>query len=880
MSRWATQKGLGGGLCAVALLALAPAVAQAAPRVRVGRAPVLPARASATGPVPGSERLHVTVVLSPRDPAGLTAYATAVSTPGSPVYHRYLSVAQFAQRYGPSSGQIAAVRSALRAQGLAPGDVSANGLSIGVSATADRLEQAFSTQLERVALPSGRTALTNTEAPALGAGAAPYVQTVVGLNTLAVPHPEALTRARSAAVEPMAAPLVATGGPQPCATAVSAAAANPITYTADQVASAYSFSSLYANSDKGAGQTVALYELEGNFPGDVTAFQSCYGTSASVTYKTVDGGPPSPSQSQGDGVETELDIENVVGLAPKASIVVYQAPNSDSGSAGSGPYDAYAAIVSDDTAKVISTSWGLCEAYEGSTDADAEHTLFEEAAVQGQTVVAASGDAGSADCYGSTGTGPTTLAVDDPGSQPFVTSVGGTQLSSLGPPPTEAVWNGGCSRGACGGGGGGGISTLWAMPSYQSQALSTLNVINAKSSNAPCGAPAGGYCREVPDVSADADPSTGYLVYYGGNGSATDSSAWQTIGGTSGAAPLWAALVALANASSACSAGPVGFLNPALYGVASGAVTGVTYASAFHDVTAGDNDIFGTNAGQYHAGTGFDMASGLGTPDAAALPGALCQASSGGTTTVTVPTTTTTTPTTTTRTTPTTPTPTPRPKLTVGNPGAQTTIVGAPVHLQIAVNSSDRGSLTYYSAGLPAGLFINPSTGIIYGTPTQPGRSAVAVAAADSVGAAGGTAFQWTVAGLPTAARTAVSGLASRRAKISFILSAGAYEPALASLQVGLPAGLSFGSLARGLAVNGPGRARLTFSAHVSHGVLTLILAAPSSGAQVTISSPALRVSTGLARRARRHRAGTMRVALTATDAGQQTTALIIKLKP
>ena len=127
-----------------------------------------------------------------------------------------------------------------------------------------------------------------------------------------------------------------------------------------------------------------------------------------------------------------------------------------------------------------------------------------------------------------------TAAVDDPASQPYVTGVGGTSLASIGPRPSESVWNDGVTVGA----GGGGVSSFWTMPTYQSAAPSSLRVINSGSSGSACGASSGD-CREVPDVSADADPATGYTIYWNGGGSSdpTQQEGWQVVGGTSGAAP-------------------------------------------------------------------------------------------------------------------------------------------------------------------------------------------------------------------------------------------------------------------------------------------------------------------------------------------------------
>ena len=409
---------------------------------------------------------------------------------------------------------------------------------------------------------------------------ASYVLGVAGLDDLYLPHALDL-RKPQATPRRSATPRVVTGGPQPCSTAVTDAPDNDA-YTADQIASAYNFSSLYGAGDEGAGITVALFELEPDLTSDIAAYQSCYGTSATVNYIEEDGGAGSGA---GSG-EAALDIEDIIGLAPLATIDVYQAPNS-----GTGLIDNYTAIVDKDTAQVVSTSWGLCESEAGSAILSEEATLFEQAATQGQSVFAAAGDDGSTDCQ------TNSLAVDDPGSQPYVTSVGGTTLSALGPPPSETVWNE-SSNGA--GAGGGGISSLNTMPSYQSSAPPSLNVINANSSGSPCGAAPGSYCREVPDVSANADPYTGYLIYYEGS--------WTGIGGTSAAAPLWAAYSALVDASSACGGKRVGFANPALYDAAAS-----HYSSDYHDITSGNNDYTPEGYERWALSRRLRLRHGLGT---------------------------------------------------------------------------------------------------------------------------------------------------------------------------------------------------------------------------------------------------------------------------
>jgi hypothetical protein len=555
-------------------------------------------------------RLAVDVVMQPSDPAALASFATAVSTPGSALYHHFLAPGAFPQRFGPTAAAVSAVESDLQSVGLHPGMISADHLIIPVTATASELSKAFSTSLDRVRL-DGRMAYVNTSAPMFSGAAKNDVIGVVGLDDLYQEQHMSL-------IPPLHhshGATSATGGEAvnphetQCSGAVSIESQEG-GYDAQQIEQAYDFSSVYSAGDEGARVTVGLYELEPFLSSDISTYESCYGISTSVTVKDVDGGAGS-----GDGSgESALDIEDVAGFAPDASIEVFEAPNSNAGA-----LDNYEAMIGSrtDHPDVISTSWGLCESDEGETAAESEATVFEEAAADGQSVFAAAGDSGSEDCYSAqSDSGPENLAVDDPGSQPDVTSVGGTTMSALGPPPSEVVWN--QNNFDEEGAGGGGVSTFWKMPSYQSNAPAGLNVINGESSRSQCGASTGEYCRELPDVSADADPEYGLIIYYSG-----DDAGWQPIGGTSMDAPMWAAITALvdADSKSACD-GSVGFANPALYDVAASA-----YSSSFHDITSGNNDLTGTNNSLYEAGTGYDMASGLGTPDLGGLAAHLCSAS-------------------------------------------------------------------------------------------------------------------------------------------------------------------------------------------------------------------------------------------------------------
>ena len=785
--------------CALILAALFPVAAARAAAVRVGQAPPTPAGATFVGMVPAATTLHLSVALRPRDPSALAAYARAVSTPGSARYRRYLTPWQFARRFGATAAQVSAVRRSLRAQGLTLGALSRGGLSISVVATAAGVERAFSLSLTRMALPGGGTAIRASAAPALPASLARTIQSVVGLNTTTAPRP-LLDRAQSGSGgAPRARGDVVTAGPQPC-TAASAAAPGQQAFTADQIASAYGFSGLYGAGDNGGGVTVAVYELEPDDPADIAAYQSCYGTHATISYVPVDHGA---GTGPGTG-EAALDIENLIGLAPNVNVLVYQGPNSNSGSPGSGPYDTFSAIVNQNRARVVTVSWGQCENALGQADAVAENTLFQQATVQGQSIVAASGDSGAEDCDTGGALPETQVAVDDPSSQPFVTGVGGTTIQALGPRPTESVWNKGgtiLSGMLQPGATGGGVSTLWPMPAPQLDSAAALNVRTAQATGSICGHP-GGFCREVPDVAADSDPATGYLIYWNGRGEVSGETAgWQGIGGTSGASPLWAALLALTDSSRACAGAPVGFVNPALYAAAGGA-----YATDFNDVATGNNDFTGTNGGRYAATAGYDPATGLGTPNAASLAATLCANT-----------------------------------IRLTNPGAHRSTVYQSVSLRLHATASFGASLTYAASGLPPGLKVNAATGQISGRLTRAGRYTVRASAHDDQSQTAGTSFRWTVGGPPAISHVSLRRLAAGP-RLTFTVTAGKDAPDLRTLDITVPRVLMVAP-GRGVSVTGTARkpAHLRFSDHARQGtVLTIKLRKTARSVRITIAPPSL----------------------------------------
>jgi hypothetical protein len=600
-----------------------------APLVHLGTAARPLPGTKALGELSASRVMSLGIAFAPRDPEALEAYATAVNRPGSASFGHFITPTQFRNELGPTPAAIAEVTAVLRAEGFAVSPPSGNGLIMPVTARVAVVQKALRVTMRAYKLTGGTNGWAATTAPELPGSIANDVTAVLGLDNLVAPHNfmERSRRTHAVATTPArtttptaATPLASNGGPQACKGAAEGARGGGWTF--NQLASTYGVEGLYDHGAHGQSETVDIFELEPFARSDISTFDTCYfgATGAAqmlhrLSVVAVNGGIP---EGPGSG-EASLDVEDISALAPQATINVYEAPSSYIGTQYA-TNDIYNAMVNADTANVISTSWGLCEpAFEIASPGaqEVENEIFEEAAAQGQSVFAAAGDSGSDDCaLGSTPTSPP-LAVDDPAGQPFVVGVGGTSLLSDARQPAERVWNDGPS----GGGGGGGISATWPSPAWQADSgvPGIRNSYSRSASHAFClphGAAAGAAafvppCREVPDVTIDADENTGTSWYQ------ADQGGWSTIGGTSTAAPMWAAITTDIASSNSCAELAVnaknhhrdlGFVAPALYEAA--ATAG---GADFNDITKGNNDTFGLGKG-YPATAGYDMASGLGSP--------------------------------------------------------------------------------------------------------------------------------------------------------------------------------------------------------------------------------------------------------------------------
>jgi hypothetical protein len=604
----------GGALGPVAFAGLALSTSGAAdaalqPKMTLPQAaPAIPAGTAQVGAAPSSQVLNLDVVLQGQNASGLSQAVAAVSTPGSPEYHHYLTAAQFAEEYGPAESTVAQVSSALRSEGLTVGTPEPGSPLLPVSGTAAVVSAAFGTPLEQVQAPGGSLAVVNTASPEVPSSLQGLVTGVVGMDGLYREHSmlrrhtpassagTATPTTPSSSPNTTTAPSGSTGSgstshglvshastPQACAAAASLAPPGSGVYTSTTLAEDFGLNQVFSQGRTGVGQTIGIVEFEKYLPSDFAAFESCYGLTNPIRNVEVDGGPGGPASGGG---EAALDTELAAFNAPSASLVVYQAPNGGDVVT----FDVFNRIASDDTAQVVSTSWGNCEAMVPTSDLNTENAIFQRMALQGQTVIAAAGDSGSEDCFtANQQTGSAlSLAVDDPGAQPDVISAGGTTLTSSGV-GNQTVWNQckGVPRTICAndidgqtlryGAGGGGYSSYWGKPSYQDHLTTNPN-------------------RAVPDLSYPSDPQNSSVVAY-------FSGSWGGVGGTSVASPTNAGLFADTNQGCYSQLGMVG---PNLYANGN--------SLNFTDVETGNNDFTDTNGGQYVALPGFDAASGWGTP--------------------------------------------------------------------------------------------------------------------------------------------------------------------------------------------------------------------------------------------------------------------------
>ena len=593
--------------CALALLTSAAALHAAVPN-RIG-ALSGGSRAAVAHSIPPRARLAADLGQAPLDrilpsvtlhfnmssdqQAALSQLILDQQNPSSPRYHQWLTPAQYGAQFGLSSADLTRVQTWLTAQGLKVTAVSPSSNFITVSGSVAQVQTAFGTSIHSLS-SEGEQHISNVVDPVLPAALTAVVNGITGLNDFKLK-----ARAQTRLVRP---------------NFTSSQSGNHYLAPGDFY-TIYDVSPLLASSINGTGVTIAVMGQTDIALSDVSTFRSVSGLAANQPTVRLFG--PDPGTSNNDVPEATLDVEWSGAVAPSASIV-YVNSNDVIG------LSLINAITSN-VAPIISISYGDCESAWGQSNLITLNQYFQQANVQGQTIVGPGGDSGATDCDYNSSVAADGLAVDFPASSPFVTGAGGamfnegtttgatnywsatngtTQGSATGYIP-EAVWNETSTANGLSSGGGG-ISAYFSKPAWQvgSGVPSDLS-------------------RDVPDISLNAAyVHDGYLYCVQGSCvtgyRAADGQTLSVVGGTSVATPSFAGILALVEQKTGSR---IGNANPQIYGLANSTF----YNNVFHDITTGNNNspcVQGSpncpNGGSigFTAGTGYDLATGWGTIDA------------------------------------------------------------------------------------------------------------------------------------------------------------------------------------------------------------------------------------------------------------------------
>ena len=492
--------------------------------------------------------MNLAIALPLRDPAGLTDLLRQIYDPASPNYRHYLTPEQFAERFGPVESDYQAVVAFADANGLRVTARHLNRVLLDVSGSVADVERALHVKLNTYRHPTeNRTFYAPDAEPSLDL-TVPILH-ISGLNNYSLPRPRLksleLVNGHNAAPN-------AGSGPSGSFMGKDFRAAYAPGVTLD-----------------GTGQIVGLLQFDGYTASDITHYESTAGLpNVPLQNVLIDGATGSPSHSGGE-VEVSLDIEMAISMATNLSkVIIYEAPDAS-------PFvDLLSQMANDNLAKQLSCSWYVAD---GPAEPAAD-VIFQQMAAQGQSFFSASGDN---DAF--------TGLIAFPGDTPYITLVGGTTLTTTGPGGSyvsETVWNWGIEYGRDGIGSGGGVSTQYGIPDWQKNISMAANQGSTT-------------MRNTPDVALAADH-----IYVRADGydyiEAGTSCACGVAGGIHGLGQPTGV---------AAGQPPVGFLNPLLDTIGSGA----NYSSAFHDIAAGNNTWSGSPT-NFYAVTGYDLCTGWGTP--------------------------------------------------------------------------------------------------------------------------------------------------------------------------------------------------------------------------------------------------------------------------
>ncbi len=628
-----------GWIAAFALASTAVAAQTPAPRIRseISNVAVSPLRATQqplgstqfdAGRMPSDAKLNgMSIVFnrSTAQEAHLQALIAAQQDPRSPQYHQWLSPEQFGARFGMAQSDMDKVQTWLQQQGFAIASVARGRNMIRFSGTAGQVEQAFQTQMHYFKT-NGETHFAPATLLSVPTAIAPTIAAVRNLSDFR-PRPMHISTHR----------------------AFTSGQSGNVFFAPGDIAVTYDINPLYSPGGMtGAGQSIAIVGQSAVLASDIEAFETAAGLPVKDPVMVlVPGSGASKVVAGGDEGESDLDIEWSGAIAKGATIDFVYTGNGGNLNA----FDSIAYAIDEKIAPIISVSYGACETALGGFSLE---TQLAQAAVQGQTVLAASGDQGSTACSGDTTNNLTTaqqfaLAVNYPASSPYVTGVGGTEISAANSVSTnstywvgqgtsdaltsaktyipEIVWNDDSTQFGLGATGGG-TSALFARPTWQTGVTGipsgTKRLVPDVSLYSSAGFPGYLFCSSDTSDWAQASGTTPAQAASCNSGFRDSTSGDLTVaGGTSFATPIFAGMIALINQKQEWTDGQ-GLANPTLYTLAAGA----NYSTLFHDVTSGNNNCTagstycGTTTTGFSAGTGYDQVTGLGSVDLANIAGA------------------------------------------------------------------------------------------------------------------------------------------------------------------------------------------------------------------------------------------------------------------
>ena len=560
------------------------------------------------------ERLMLVLKRSPQQEAALRTLLDEQQDRSSPNFHKWLTPEQFGQQFGPADADIQIVQGWLESHGFRVTNVTKGRTVIEFSGTPALVRQAFHTEIHKFVV-NGEQHWANTKDPEIPAAIAPVVGSIKSLHSFFKKPMHVVVKSNAS--------VVVRRGPNPAVNFTDGSHA----MVPGDFATIYNVKPLYTGGTTGAGRTIGVIGRSNINLSDVSDFRSLVGLPAN-TPTVVLNGPDPGDLGGGEEIEALLDNQWSGGVGQGATVkfVISESTETVDGVDLSELY-----IVDNDLADVMTESFSLCELALNNdiNNGQVQFDLLvsEQAAAQGITFSAATGDAGAAGCDNageSSAKFPASVGL--PASTPFTTAVGGTQfdengdntlywaanngadLSSAKSYIPEEVWNESCSMAQCGNNanlaaGGGGPSAIFDKPAFQSGVT---------------GIPSDGH-RDIPDISFSASGHDGYVICQGGSCAGASPSVF-VVAGTSAGTPSFAGIMSLVDQKTNSRQG---LANIMLYRLAAGETFANCNASTlepgtppagncdFNDVTVGNNSVPGDTG--FNATTGYDRATGLGS---------------------------------------------------------------------------------------------------------------------------------------------------------------------------------------------------------------------------------------------------------------------------